>query len=143
MDLSNTLRQARPAHPDLGSCTQDGRLRTRRLMLGGRLLHRRDGPVEWSEQPLIDLALHGVAFHQAHQIVGDIVRAGLETQRPPEKWTLEQLREFSPAFGEDGMLWLRGAEGVRRREILGGTGPGMVRQAIQEARARLENWRRS
>ena len=57
------------------------------------------------------LALHGVPFHQAHQIVGRIVRAGLAAERPPEKWTLEHLREFSAAFGEDCLIWLRGEIG--------------------------------
>jgi argininosuccinate lyase len=88
------------------------------------------------------LALHGVPFHEAHQIVGRMVRAGLEAQRPPEQWTLAQLREFSPVFGEDCLVWLRGTEGVHRREIFGGTGPGMVRQAIADARRRLAEWRK-
>ncbi len=83
------------------------------------------------------LALHGVPFHQAHKIVGTIVRAGLAANRPPEQWTLAQLREHSPAFGEDSLVWLRGTAGVARREIEGGTGPGMVAQAIHAARQRL------
>jgi argininosuccinate lyase len=86
------------------------------------------------------LALHGVPFHQAHRIVGTIVRAGLTTNRPPEQWTLEQLREHSPAFGEDCLVWLRGTSGVARREIEGGTGPGVVAQAVSAARQRLQSW---
>jgi argininosuccinate lyase len=89
------------------------------------------------------LALHGVPFHQAHQIVGRIVRAGLAGNRPPEQWTLPQLREFSPAFQEDALRWLQGAEGVRRREIPGGTGPQAVAAAIAEARRRWNEWRRA
>jgi argininosuccinate lyase len=87
------------------------------------------------------LALHGVAFHQAHRIVGTIVRAGIAANRPPETWTLAELREFSPAFGEDCLVWLRGTAGVGRREIEGGTGPGMVGQAILAARGKLRGWR--
>jgi len=88
------------------------------------------------------LALHGVPFHEAHQIVGRIVRAGLEAKRAPEQWSLAHLREFSPAFEEDCMIWLRGTEGIHRREIFGGTGPGMVRQAVAEARKRLAEWKK-
>ena len=86
------------------------------------------------------LALHGVAFQQAHRIVGTIVRAGLAANRAAEAWTLAELREFSPAFGEDCLIWLRGTAGVGRREIEGGTGPGMVAQAVRAARERLQGW---
>ncbi len=89
------------------------------------------------------LALHGVPFHQAHQIVGTIVRKGLDENRPPESWTIEQLREFSEAFGEDCLRWLQGASGVARREIEGGTGPGVVAQAVRDARWRLQRWQAS
>ncbi len=89
------------------------------------------------------LALRKVPFHQAHQIAGRIVLAGLQLRRPPEKWTLRQLREFSPAFNKDCLRWLRGAEGVHRREIPGGTGPVTVQRAIRSAKSRLRNWRRS
>jgi len=89
------------------------------------------------------LALHGVPFRRAHETVGRIVRAGLAHGRPPEQWTLEQLREFSPAFDEDVLEWLKGAAGVARREVPGGTGPRAVAAALQDARRRLSAWQSS
>lgn len=88
------------------------------------------------------LALHGVPFHQAHKIVGSIVRTGLAEGREPEQWTLVQLQQFSPAFAQDCLIWLRGTSGTGRREIEGGTGPGMVKQAVRTARERLQGWRK-
>jgi len=89
------------------------------------------------------LALHGVPFRRAHETVGRIVRAGLAHDRAPEQWTLEQLREFSPAFDEDVLEWLKGAAGVARREVPGGTGPQAVAAALKDARRRLSAWQSS
>jgi len=89
------------------------------------------------------LALHGVPFRRAHETVGRIVRAGLAHGRAPEQWTLEQLREFSPAFDEDVLEWLKGAAGVARREVPGGTGPQAVAAALKDARRRLSAWQSS
>jgi len=83
------------------------------------------------------LALHGVSFRQAHETVGRIVRAGLAEGRAPEEWTLEQLRAFSPAFETDALPLMRDAQGIRRRELPGGTGPNAVAAALHEARERL------
>jgi len=88
------------------------------------------------------LALKGVPFRQAHEIVGKLVRAALEANRPPENWTLDQLQEFSPQFGEDCLWLLRGTAGIRRREVIGGTGPSAVAQALENARIRLDGWRK-
>jgi argininosuccinate lyase len=89
------------------------------------------------------LALHGVPFRRAHETVGRIVRAGLAHDRAPGQWTLEQLREFSPAFDEDVLEWLKGAAGVARREVPGGTGPRAVAAALKDARRRLSAWQSS
>jgi len=89
------------------------------------------------------LALNGVPFRRAHETVGRIVRAGLAHGRAPEQWTLEQLREFSPAFEEDVLEWLKGAAGVARREVPGGTGPRAVAAALEDARRRLSAWQSS
>jgi argininosuccinate lyase len=86
------------------------------------------------------LALHGVPFRRAHEIVGCVVRAALAANRPPEQWTLEQLREFSPAFEPDALQWLEGAAGVARRELPGGTGPQAVAAALAAARNRVKSY---
>ncbi len=87
------------------------------------------------------LALKGVPFREAHEIVGHIVRASLSSGRPPESWTLEELSKFSPKFDDDCLPLLRGTTSTGRREIPGGTGPRAVAQALQEARKWLEELR--
>lgn len=87
------------------------------------------------------LALHGVPFRRAHQTVGRIVRAGLSRGRPPERWSLRELRKFHAAFGPDVLPLLKNARGITRRELPGGTGPRAVAAALREARRRLAAWR--
>ncbi len=89
------------------------------------------------------LALRGVPFRQAHETVGRIVRAGLAQDRPPERWSLDQLREFHPAFQQDALALLAGAHGITRRELPGGTGPRAVADALRAARQRLTDWRKN
>jgi argininosuccinate lyase len=86
------------------------------------------------------LALRGVPFNQAHQTVGRIVLAGVSSGRPPEGWTLAELREYHPAFAEDALPLLQGAHGIARRELPGGTGPKAVAAALAEAKRRLAQW---
>ncbi len=88
------------------------------------------------------LAERGVAFRQAHQIVGRIVREGLARGRAPEQWSLAQLQAFSPAFQHDVLPLLQGTSGIGRRELPGGTGPQAVAGALREARQRLRAWQR-
>jgi argininosuccinate lyase len=79
------------------------------------------------------LVRKGVAFREAHHIVGEAVRLG-----PLDKLSLAQLRALSPAFEADVTeVWdFRAA--VNRRAVWGGTSEANVRGQIAEARKRLE-----
>ena len=81
------------------------------------------------------LVRKGVAFREAHHIVGEAVRLG-----PLEKLSLAQLRGLSPAFEADvAEVWdFRAA--VNRRAVWGGTSEANVRGQIVEARKRLEGF---
>jgi argininosuccinate lyase len=83
------------------------------------------------------LARAGTPFHQAHQLVGRLVLESVRTGRQPSDWTAAQLQQFAPEFTPDMALLLDARQGMRSREILGGTGPQAVAQALQQARARL------
>jgi argininosuccinate lyase len=85
------------------------------------------------------LARTGVAFHQAHQLVGRLVRESLRLGKKPRDWDAASLAAFSPEFSEDVARCLDPAEGMSTREIQGGTGPETVAQALIEARLRLAN----
>jgi argininosuccinate lyase len=83
------------------------------------------------------LARSGVAFHQAHKIVGRLVLESVNASKKPAEWTAEALVAFDPAFTPEMARFLRPADGLETREIAGGTGPRAVAIALEDAEARL------
>jgi argininosuccinate lyase len=87
------------------------------------------------------LARSGIAFHQAHKIVGRLVRESLRDSKKPADWSASDLAAFAPEFTAEMAASLNPAEGMKTREIAGGTGPATVARALEEARARLDRLR--
>ncbi|MEO5926315.1 MAG: argininosuccinate lyase [Bryobacteraceae bacterium] len=83
------------------------------------------------------LARNGTAFHQAHQIVGRLVLESTRTGKKPSDWNAESLVKFAPEFTPAMAALLTPSEGMKTREIRGGTGPKAVGTALSAARARL------
>jgi len=83
------------------------------------------------------LSRAGVPFHQAHQIVGRLVLESLKRGKKPSEWTAEELAAFAPEFGTTMVRLLDPVEGMKSRELPGGTGPAAVARALVDARARL------
>ena len=83
----------------------------------------------------------GVAFRDAHEIVGQAVALGLREKKDLSEMTLDELRQFSDAIGEDvfEVLTLEGS--VAARNHIGGTTPDQVRAAAQRARDALATLR--
>jgi len=83
------------------------------------------------------LVRKGVAFRQAHEIVGKAVSAGVASGRDLAEMSLEDLRVFSPQIETDvfDVLTLEGS--VESRSHPGATAPARVREAVQAARERL------
>ncbi len=83
------------------------------------------------------LVRRGVAFRDAHEIVGKAVRRGIETGKDLAQMTLDELRQFSTAIEQDvfDVLTLEGS--VASRNHLGGTAPDQVRAAVKRGRGRL------
>jgi argininosuccinate lyase len=88
------------------------------------------------------LARAGTPFHRAHQIVGKLVLESIQQDKQPLDWTAEQLAAFAPEFTTDMARLLQPTEGMKTRELPGGAGPAAVAQALEDAEARLRNWRR-
>jgi argininosuccinate lyase len=87
---------------------------------------------------LADYLVHkGIAFRDAHEIVGKAVALGVKTGRDLAELDLAELRQFSPAISPDvfDVLTLDGS--VAARCHLGGTAPAQVRAAIGRARQRM------
>jgi argininosuccinate lyase len=85
------------------------------------------------------LARNGTAFHQAHQIVGRLVLESVRSGKKPGDWTAASLARFAPEFTPDIARLLDPREGMKTREITGGTGPETVAAALLAARSRLAN----
>ena len=83
------------------------------------------------------LARAGTPFHQAHQLVGRLVLESVRSGRRPSDWSAEALADFTPEFSADMAALLKPAEGMKSREVTGGTGPRAVAAALDAARARL------
>lgn len=83
------------------------------------------------------LVRQGMAFRDAHEIVGEAVAFGTENQLDLSDMSLEQLRQFSQQIGEDvfEVLTLEGSVGARSH--VGGTAPEAVEIAIVRASERL------
>ena len=83
------------------------------------------------------LVRKGMPFRDAHEVVGNAVRLGIETGRDLSALTLDELQRLSALIEADvfEVLTLEGS--VKARNHLGGTAPAQVRQAIATARDRL------
>ncbi len=88
-----------------------------------------------------ELARNGVAFHRAHQIVGQLVLESVKTGKKPSDWTGAALAAFAPEFKPELARLLKPAEGMKARELPGGTGPRAVTAALEQAVRRLGEMR--
>ena len=79
------------------------------------------------------LAIKGMPFRDAHHLVGRMVAEAIATDRGLESLSLAELQQFSGLFSADiaDHLTLEGA--LRSRDVLGGTAPGRVREALAHA----------
>ncbi len=80
------------------------------------------------------LVRKGMAFRDAHEVVGLAVRLGLESKRDLSELSLAELQAFSEMITDDvfDILSLEGS--VNARQHIGGTAPDTVRLAIKKAR---------
>ncbi|MCO6412907.1 MAG: argininosuccinate lyase [Thiogranum sp.] len=85
------------------------------------------------------LVRKGVAFRDAHEIVGMAVRAGIETGRDLSEMQLAELQSLSPVIQSDVFQVLTVEGSVSARNHFGGTAPEQVRAAVARARNRLRD----
>ncbi len=84
------------------------------------------------------LVRKGVAFRDAHEIVGKAVRYGVDNDKDLSQMSLDELQQFSRVIEQDvfEVLTLEGS--VAARNHIGGTAPEQVRAAIIRVRTRME-----
>ena len=88
-----------------------------------------------------ELARGGVAFHRAHQIVGQLVLESVKAGKKPADWNGASLAAFAPEFNPTMARLLKPIEGMKSRSLPGGTAPSAVAAALTEAAARLSSMR--
>jgi argininosuccinate lyase len=88
-----------------------------------------------------ELARTGTPFHRAHQIVGRLVLESVRQGKRPADWSAAELAVFAPEFTPEMVRLMNPLEGMKTREIAGGTGPRAVSKALAEARDRLSRMR--
>lgn len=84
------------------------------------------------------LVTKGLAFRDAHNCVGEVVRYALEQGKELQELPLPDLKKFSQAFEEDVFEILKIEEAINRRVSTGGTATANVVQAIKEAQETLK-----
>ncbi|GAA0323469.1 argininosuccinate lyase [Psychrobacter aestuarii] len=84
------------------------------------------------------LVRRGVAFRDAHEVVGNAVALGIQEGVDLSDLSLAQLQSFSDAIGDDVFDYLTLEGSLAARDHLGGTAPNQVRQAIERAHARID-----
>ena len=85
------------------------------------------------------LVKKGVAFRDAHKVVGELVAHCLSENKALLDLTLDELKQFHPAFEQDVFDDLSMIACVEKRKIPGAPAPEMVQRAIDAAREELKD----
>jgi len=82
----------------------------------------------------------GIAFRDAHEIVGKAVHAAIDSGKDLSELSYAELQSFSREIDEDvfEVLTLEGS--VNSRAHVGGTAPASVKKAIKHAKKKYSEW---
>jgi argininosuccinate lyase len=87
------------------------------------------------------LVQRGVPFRLAHEQVGKAVQSCLERGCELQDLPLEELHKLNPAFDQDFYTSLTLQSVLAIHDVAGGTAPARVKQAIAEARKKVDSLR--
>ena len=85
------------------------------------------------------LVRRGVAFRDAHEIVGRAVHLAIERHTTLDTLPLTDLQTLSPAIGEDVYESLTLEGSINARDHFGGTAPAQVKARIKQAQEKLQD----
>lgn len=118
-------------------------LRLMSLMVSGLILKKENIEKHLSQGYLLATELadylvsKGIPFRKAHHITGQIVYYAEKEKKSLENLTLSEFKAFCDRIEADVYNWLTIENAIKRREILGGTGFNVVKQAIELAKKEL------
>ena len=84
------------------------------------------------------LVRKGVAFRQAHELVGKVVRLAEERDISLADFPLEELRSLSENFEQDAAQVFDVQTALSRRTVVGGTATEALRAQLESAKAALK-----
>ena len=84
------------------------------------------------------LVRKGLAFRDAHEVVGKAVALGVQKGVDLSELSLDELQGFSDLIGEDVFEYLTLEGSLNARNHIGGTAPNQVKMAIERGRQRIE-----
>jgi argininosuccinate lyase len=87
------------------------------------------------------LVRRGVPFRLAHEIIGKAVQTCIERKCELGDLSMEELRQLNSAFDQDFYSCLSLQAVLNIHDVPGGTAPARVRQAIADARQKVESMR--
>ena len=85
--------------------------------------------------------MKGVPFRDAHGIIGRLVLHCIDVNKSIEELTLQDLKQFSPAFEEDIYEAVSLKTCVEKRLTLGAPGSEMMKKVIGQEKEWLGAWR--
>jgi len=85
------------------------------------------------------LVKKGLAFRDAHEIVGKSVAYGLQQKKDLSELSLDELKQFSYVISDDVFHVLSLEGSVQARDHIGGTAPKQVRFAVETCRDLLRH----
>ncbi len=83
------------------------------------------------------LVAKGVAFRDAHEIVGRAVRLAIDENKELPQLSLQQFQSFCSVISEDVYNVLQTRGSAESKQVIGGTSPAQVRKQIDAARSKL------
>jgi argininosuccinate lyase len=84
------------------------------------------------------LVKKGEPFRTAHNIMGRLVSYALEKNKTLDELDLSEYKNFSPLFDDD-VYSITVESSIAARDIIGGTAPGQVKQALAIARKMIDD----
>ena len=83
------------------------------------------------------LAAKGIAFRDAHEVVGRAVRLAIDEQKELAQLSIEQFQSLSREINDDVYEVLKTHGSAHSKQVVGGTSPNQVRNQIKVARQLL------
>ena len=79
----------------------------------------------------------GIPFREAHEAVGKIVLFAVDKEKELHELTLNEMKNFAVQIENDVFGWLTAEASLKKRNLIGGTGPDMVRESLNRAKKEL------